>query len=384
MAHVRYRAFPGDPEAAPAPAPRPAQAEALRLLTDIGVALSAERDLDRLLARILTTARYLVAADAGSLYVLEHDAQGRPYLRFALAQNDSIKAAWESFTLPLSPSSLAGAVALRREVVAIDDVYALLPQSPYRHDRSFDCRTGYRTRSLVGIPLVTHAGETLGVLQLINRKPVPGVPLTDPTTASEVIPFSDADLELLCALASQAAVSLENSRLYKDIERLFDSFVQASVKAIERRDPTTYGHSFRVADGALALARRVERLSRGRWAGTRFSEAALRQLRYAALLHDFGKVGVREQVLTKPRRLYDSQLEVLHYRFRLARAAHRARQLEAWLAEAPGRRRGLPPALAGLAAAARSRNAPLRCPLGGGAARQPRGLGGNPRGGSPC
>jgi response regulator RpfG family c-di-GMP phosphodiesterase len=104
--------------------------------------------------------------------------------------------------------------------------------------------------------------------------------------------------------------------------------------AIEQRDPTTSGHSFRVADGTLSLACRVERLERGPWAGARFSAEGLRELRYAALLHDFGKVAVRENVLTKARKLFDEELMTLRGRFMLACASHRAGRLQSWLQEA--------------------------------------------------
>jgi len=251
-----------------------------------------------------------------------------------LAQNDSISAPWKASVIPLNPHSVAGAVALRGEVVVVDDAYTLPADGWLHHDQSFDLRFHYRTRSLVGIPLSTREGEVLGVLQLINRKPRTGVPLAVPSVAQEVLPFSAADVELLRSLASQAAVSLENSRLYEDIQQLFEGFVRAAVIAIEQRDPTTSGHSFRVADGTLSLARRVARLERGPWAGVRFSTEELRELRYAALLHDFGKVAVRENVLTKTLKLFDEELVTLQGRFRLARASHRARCLQGWLQEA--------------------------------------------------
>ena len=310
------------------------RAAALTSVNEIGIALSAERNPDRLLELILSRARHLVAADAGSIYLVKKGAPAHHYLYFALAQNDSIKAPWKASVIPLNPHSVAGAVALRGEVVEIDDVYALPAHGPLRHDQSFDQRFHYRTRSVVGIPLATREGEVLGVLQLINRKPRTGVPLADPTTATEVLPFSAADVELLRSLASQAAVSLENSRLYEDIQQLFEGFVRAAIMAIEQRDPTTSGHSFRVADGTLSLARRVERLDRGQWAGVRFSFEDMRELRYAALLHDFGKVAVRENVLTKAMKLYNEELTTLQTRFMLARASHRAGRLQAWLQEA--------------------------------------------------
>src|SRR5262249_17030449 len=258
----------------------------------------------------------------------------QPYLYFALAQNDSVQAPWKASAMPLNPHSVPGAVALRGEVVVIDDAYALPASGPLRHDQSFDQRFHCRTRSLVGIPLATREGEVLGVLQLINRKPRPGVPLADPLAATEVLPFSTADVELLRSLASQAAVSLANNRLYEDIQRLFEGFVRAAVMAIEQRDPATSGHSFRVADGTLSLARHVERCARGQWAGVRVAAADLRELRYGALLHDFGKVGVREHVLTKSFKLYEEDLRLLRTRFMLAQASHRAGRLQAWLQEA--------------------------------------------------
>lgn len=309
------------------------RAAALKAVNEIGIALSAERHPTRLLDMVLSRARHLVAADAGSLYLVEKDKGDTRHLRFALAQNDSVEAPWKESLLSLNPHSAAGAVALSGEVVVIDDAYALPADGPLRHDRSFDLRFGYRTCSIVGIPLLTREGDVLGVLQLINRKALAGVPLAEPTTATEVFPFSVEDVELLRSLASQAAVSLENSRLYEDIQHLFEGFVRAAVTTIEQRDPTTSGHSFRVADGTLALAQRVERLGRGQWAGVRFSREELRELRYAALLHDFGKVAVREPVLTKSLKLYEAELLHVHNRFQIARATHSTTRIRSWLQE---------------------------------------------------
>ena len=310
------------------------RAEVLQAVNEIGIALSAERDQDRLLDLILTRARRVVAADAGSLYLIRQGEDKQRYMYFALAQNDSVSAPWKASVLPLNPQSVAGSVALRGEVVVIDDVYNLPADGPLRHDRSFDQRFHYRTRSVVGIPLTTHNDELLGVLQLINRKPQAGVPLADPVVAAEVQPFSTADVEMLRSLASQAAVSLENSQLYTGIQQLFEGFVKASIMTIEQRDPTTSGHSFRVADGTLSLARCLEKLQRGPWAAVRFSADEVRELRYAALLHDFGKVAVRENVLTKAMKLFDEELVSVRGRFRLARASRRAARLEDWLQEA--------------------------------------------------
>src|SRR5205085_6494759 len=118
-------------------------------------------------------------------------------------------------------------------------------------------------------------------------------------------------------LAAQAAVAVENNLLYKSIERLFEGFVTAAVTAIEQRDPTTSGHSFRVADLTVELARVVDRDDE-KYRDVRFTSEQVREIRYASLLHDFGKVGVREQVLVKEKKLYPLQLETLRNRFEFA------------------------------------------------------------------
>jgi HD-GYP domain-containing protein (c-di-GMP phosphodiesterase class II) len=120
------------------------------------------------------------------------------------------------------------------------------------------------------------------------------------------------------ALASQAAVAVENNLLYESIERLFEGFVTAAVTAIEQRDPTTSGHSFRVADLTVELARVIDRIDFGPYRDVRFTPEQVREVRYASLLHDFGKVGVREQVLIKEKKLYPQQLENIRGRFEFA------------------------------------------------------------------
>jgi HD-GYP domain-containing protein (c-di-GMP phosphodiesterase class II) len=122
-------------------------------------------------------------------------------------------------------------------------------------------------------------------------------------------------VELTTALASQAAVAIENGKLYEDIERLFEGFVTAAVTAIESRDPTTSGHSARVATLTVGLAEVVDRVNDGEYRNVNFTREQLRELRYAGLLHDFGKVGVREQVLVKQKKLYPPDLEIIRSRF---------------------------------------------------------------------
>ncbi len=332
---------------------REAQIERQRELLEVGAALSAERDVRRLLERILTAARELVAADAGSLYLIE-GGDGDRHLRFVLAHNDSVEVPWQESLLPVDTSSLAGVVAVTGEPLVIEDAYALPEDGPHHFNPAFDHASGYRTRSLLVVPMTTRADEQVGVLQLINRKLDPSVRLTDPNTVErEVVAFTPSDLELVRALASQAAVVLESSRLAEEVRALFDSFVRASVTAIEQRDPPTSGHSFRVAAYTVALARAVEQRPPPSWRELSFSTDQLQQLRYAALLHDVGKLGVREAVLTKRRRLYPDQERLVRERFGHARRALEAELLERALRDLV--RRGAPPMTADLARVARAR-----------------------------
>ncbi len=297
-----------------------------RELVSLGVALAAEGNLGSLLERILTTARQLGRADAGSLFLIEeHD--GHPALRFVVAHNDSVPSFAAAAPLPVDSSSLAGYVAGSGEAVTIADVRQLPASAPFRFNPSFDLASGYHTRSLLAAPMVTRGGEVVGVIQLINRLRVTGRPVTSPEVADEVVTaFAADDVELVSALAAHAAVAIENTRLVQEVERLFEGFVRASVRAIEQRDPTTSGHSQRVAAYTLGLARALERTPPPQYRGVRFSEHDLTQLRYAGLLHDFGKVGVRETVLTKAKKLSPDRLGVVLERFR---HALRAREVEA-------------------------------------------------------
>lgn len=295
----------------------------VRDLLAIGVALSSERDLAVLLDRILHHARRVTQADAGSIYVVETPKRGEApaTLRFKLSQNDSVSFPSTEYTVPISMTSIAGSVAATRRPLNLADAYSPPPGVPYRFDPSFDERTGYRSRSMLVWPMVSHRDELIGVLQLINRKTGSG-PLHGPTDVDErVIPFDQRSEQMLSALSAQAAVSIENALLYEEMERVFDGFVQASVHAIEQRDPTTMGHSIRVAAFTVGLAERVNETRHGWLGSVRFDADDLRELRYAALLHDFGKVGVREEVLLKAKKLGPRMLEIVLSRFDYARKA---------------------------------------------------------------
>ncbi len=285
-------------------------------LTRIGVALGTERDLKTLLELILTQARRITTSDAGSLYLVETGDQGQKRLRFRITQTYSKPdAPFVEFTIPVDRSSLAGYTAVTGEPLVIDDAYFLPPDVEYSINRSFDERHGYRTKSMLVLPMKDHKEEVIGVLQLINRKRDPEAVLAAPADVEhQVVPYSRRTVELVTALAGQAAVAIENSRLYEEIERLFEGFVKAAVHAIEQRDPTTFGHSGRVANMTVGLASVVDRAEDGAYRAVTFTREQIKEIRYAGLLHDFGKVGVREQVLIKAKKLYPLHLDLIRQR----------------------------------------------------------------------
>jgi len=301
----------------------------LSRLADIGIALSSEKNLSTLLSRVLSEGRGLACCDAASLFLIDRSKPESPQMVFKLAQNASFQAQFEEQRFNLDDQSIAGYVACHDSELSIADAYAITDDKPYSFNSNFDEQTGYRSVSLLATPMRNYHGEVIGVLQFINRTKQPGIQLFDPQTALEnAIPFDEKTIVLLRSLASQAAIAIENRLLIENIKQLFDGFVKASVVAIEQRDPTTSGHSFRVADLCLNLADVLPRSNHSEYRNIEFSKDDLRQLRYAALLHDFGKVGVREAVLIKPKKLTTHQFDIIQYRVRLTQESLRNRALE--------------------------------------------------------
>ncbi len=295
------------------------QKRQIQQLADVGIALSAERVPGRLLNRILLEARSLANCEAGSLYLLSSNEEAdERELVFKLAHNDLISIPFKEKRIPLSTSSLAGYVAITGNELVIDDAYTIDAEKPYSFNPRFDIENGYRTRSLLVIPMRNHKDRVVGVLQFINRCDDNGDPAN----------FDSETVELLRALSSQAAIAIEKNSLIRNINELFESFVQASVKAIEQRDPSTSGHSFRVAETTTALLTALPLSGLKRFKQIEVTPENLKEVRYAALLHDFGKVGVRENILTKARKLTDEQLELYRYRVELQKERLRNRALK--------------------------------------------------------
>jgi HD-GYP domain-containing protein (c-di-GMP phosphodiesterase class II) len=308
-------------------------------LNAIGIRLSEESNPRFLLETILSKAREITSSDAGSLYIVDHGAD-EDYLRFALAQNDSVTIPFRAATLPLTEASVAGYVALTGRIVNLADAYTPPVESPFTINRWFDEQTHYRSKSMLVVPMRTPQGDTIGALQLINCKGDWRGSLSQPADVEQYVrPYGARHEKLAGSLASQAAAAIHNRRLYLSIRDLFEGFVEASVTAIEARDPTTSGHSFRVADLTVALAEIVNRCQTGPYARVRFNAEELMELRYASLLHDFGKVGVREHVLVKSKKLYPADLDRICHRVQLLKRELALRTARAKLDAAVAQRR---------------------------------------------
>ena len=341
-------------------------------LNAIGAALSAEHDTEKLLELILTKSREITRSDAGSLYLVEEttkepeapvldpalpepggtaeepavqpepalefggaklvvsrEANAKKVMRFKLAQNDTVTIPFRERVMEISDQSISGYVVKTGEIVNLEDAYHLPDLVPYSFNRKIDESSGYRTKSMLTVPMRNQKGDIVGVVQLINAKRRWDSKLNSLSqVVNEVVAFNIRQQEMVTSLASQAAVALENSRLYEAIQRLFEGFVKASVTAIESRDPTTSGHSFRVANLTVALAETVDRATDGMYQGIRFTRDQMKEIRYASLLHDFGKVGVREEVLVKAKKLYPAQLELIKQRFHFVKRSMQVESLQ--------------------------------------------------------
>ncbi len=297
-------------------------ADHVRRLTQIGVALSAEKDINRLLEKILTEARAITSADGGTLYMMSENLQD---LNFAIVQNDTLvlnmggtgeKMTWPAVKLASEDGKpdhthVSAYVAVTGETVNIPDVYDARGFN-FEGTRLFDRETGYRSRSMLVVPMCNHESDIIGVLQLLNAK--------DPDTR-EGVAFSEKAQALAMSLASQAAVALTNNRLIADLEHLLDAFIKTIATAIDEKSPYTGGHVRRVADLTMMIAEKINGTPDGPYAEVSFSADETKELHMAAWLHDVGKITTPEHVVdksTKLEKVYD-RIEDVKTRFELLR-----------------------------------------------------------------
>ncbi|MDQ7797709.1 MAG: HD domain-containing protein [Candidatus Edwardsbacteria bacterium] len=258
----------------------------LEKLVKIGIALSSVRDLNQLLDIIVTQARELANCDAGSLYIKEGDS-----LKFVVSQNDTLARKlgqsqqaepFKPFNIPISNQSLSGYVANNGVTVNIPDAYRIPQDAEYHFDKSFDQRSGYRTCSMIQLPMKDNQGGIIGVLQLINAM----------APAGQVIPFGRGDEELLLSMASQAAVAIKNAKLNDDIrEAHLDTIFRLGIAA-EYRDKETGNHIRRMSHYSAIIAEKMG-----------MPPERVELIRLSSPMHDIGKVGIPDGILLKPGRL---------------------------------------------------------------------------------
>jgi len=264
------------------------ESEKYRRIMSLGHEITVVKDVDILLERILTSARRVTNADAGSIYVREGDDR----LRFKCTQNDTLQArlpagkklVYSTFWLPINNKSVAGWVAGRGEVVNIPDVARLPPGVPYSFDGHYDEVSGYRTRSMLTFPLKNPHGGVVGVLQLINAR----------DEAGAAAAFDAGDEPFVLHFADYAAVALERALMTRAI-------ILRMIRMAELRDPKETGaHVNRVAAYAVEIYE-TWAAAQGMQPGD--IEKNKDVLRMAAMLHDVGKVAISDTILKKPARL---------------------------------------------------------------------------------
>jgi len=279
------------------------QARNISDLAEIGKAMSAERNLSHILELILSQARRFTRADAGTLYLLTED---RRELAFYVLHNDTLNTYMggtsnQKVTLPNvllytneqpNHSNVSAFVALTNKTVNISDAYKEEGFN-FEGTKTFDKITGYRSQSMLVVPMCDHENEMIGVLQLINSK----------NTEGESIPFSSDVMDLTEALASQAAVMLTQQNLIKNLKDLFESFIKAIATAIEKKSNYTGGHIQRVTELTMKIAEKINQTKKGPFSETCFSQDEMEELRIAAWMHDTGKITTSNHIVDKSMKL---------------------------------------------------------------------------------
>jgi len=300
-------------------------------LANIGLALSKEKDMNRLLEMILLEAKRIANSDGGTLYMMTDDGR----LRFEIMMTDSLDfhmGGTSGKDIPFYPvklytdegepnkSMIAAYVGLTGETVNITDAYKA-KGFDFSGTKMFDEKTNYRSKSFLTVPLKNHEDEIIGVLQLLNAQH---------HKSKNIISFTSEIQKMVEALASQAAVAITNKNLIKDLENLFESFIKLIASAIDAKSPYTGGHCARVPEITMMLAEAVQQTKDGPFADVAFSEKEMYELKIAAWLHDCGKVATPEFVVDKSTKLetiYD-RVHELEARFGILRRDEEIKRLK--------------------------------------------------------
>ena len=265
----------------------------------IGAALSYENDLDKIFEMIVSEAKKIAHADAATLYLVNEKDQT---LNFHIIKNDTLgieldyksDVNWQPLAMFNDDGSavddkVAIVCALHDKVINIFDVYDVKEYN-FTGTMAFDKQTGYRSKSMLVIPLKNHDGEVIGVLQLINKI----------DKFKQIIAFDEYDEAIIHSLASQAAVALTKNILINDLEESLRSFLKTINIAVEEKSPYTAGHIGRMVHITTMIA---EAISKSQGFTKSFDERSLKEIEFSALMHDIGKIAIPEYVVDKANKL---------------------------------------------------------------------------------
>ncbi len=305
--------------------------ERIEKLTEIGIALSAENDTQRLLEMILLGAKELTNADGGTLYSVQSDNK----VKMEIIRTDSLDFAMGGTTgksIPFPPIPLYDAhgkpnlqmvvtnSVLNDQIINIPDAYDA-EGFDFSGTKQFDANTGYRSTSFLTMPLKNHEGDIIGVLQLLNARD---------ELNGEIIPFSEEAERLAGSLASQAAISLTNRRLIDEMKRLLESLIQLVATAIDEKSPYTGSHCKRVPVLTMMLADAANRASAGAFKDFSMNEEERYELEIASWLHDCGKLTTPDYVVDKSTKLHTiyDRIETVATRFEVLKRDAKIAMLE--------------------------------------------------------
>ena len=287
-------------------------------LSGIGIQLSAEQDVDKLLEIILEESMKISCSDGGSIYIKEADNNNR-WLRFKVSRNFSRNIDFTEFTLPLDNKSIAGYVGMSGKALKISDINNIPSEVGIKYNPAFDKKISYKTINMLVIPLKDYTGDVVGVIQLINKKKSYNIVLgNEDNIIKDIVDYDEEEIEIISSLAAQAGILVERTKLYNEIQELLRSFIESMVVTLDSRDITTSGHSRRLAGYAKRFLETVDRVEYGIYKNCKFGKDEVREIYYAALLHDIGKIGVKESILQKSGRVSKEAIEAIKYRIKYA------------------------------------------------------------------
>jgi HD-GYP domain-containing protein (c-di-GMP phosphodiesterase class II) len=297
-------------------------------LIRIGQLLSEERDRDNLIKKILLTSIKITGSDAGCVYLVLEKATGERDLLFKYSYTYSRNIDFNEFIMPLNEKSIAGFCALKDEVINIPDAYNIPKTATFSFNDSFDKKYDYMSRSMLVFPLKNHLGEMQGVIQLINSKEninqiEQGAEAyeilleTREDFLTKVYPFAVRYEDLMRSVAGQASIALDNIKMVKQLEDQFEGMVRASVDAIDSKDPATSGHSARVSKMGVRFLKLITSIDTPPYKELVFSDLDLKQMEYACLLHDYGKVYIDNDIFLKAKKLFPKDFKLLMLRLDL-------------------------------------------------------------------